>query len=349
MARGVQTTQCVRITVLTWLESEQAREHDVVVDQVTRALEARGHRVAVVGVHGDVRRIVNGVQRTRPDLVFNLMEMFDDDLLGDVAVAGLLDLLGVPYTGCGPGELYLRQDKALAKKILHYEGILYPRFAVFAKNAGFETGGGNLRMPLFVKPLRGDASIGVEAASLVRDSNELMRRVVTIHDRVNDSALAEEFIEGREFYVAIVGNEEAQALPIIEMDFSGLPAGAPRVLDQRAKFDESSVEFKGTRAVIADLPDALRARLHRVSLDAYRALRVRDYGRVDLRLTEAGEPYVIEVNASCYLEENSEFAMAARAGGLDYVTLVNRIAELALERFSRRVHPIAAEPAAASV
>ncbi|MDB4964678.1 MAG: hypothetical protein JWN44_367 [Myxococcales bacterium] len=332
----------MRITVLTWLESEQANEYDGVVDHVAAALESRDHDVEVVGVHGDVKKLVRGIECTRPDLVFNLMEMFDDNILGDVGVAGLLELIGVPYTGCGPGELYLRQDKGLAKKILHYEGILYPRFAVFAKNAGFETGGGNLRMPLFVKPLRGDASIGVDAASLVHDSSELMRRVLCIHDQVNDSALAEEFIEGREFYVGIIGNETPQALPIIEMDFSGLPSGAPHVLGHRAKFEEGTPEFDGTHAVIAELPDELRAKLHKISLDAYRALRVRDYGRVDLRLTGTGEAYVIEVNASCYLEKKSEFAMAAAAGGLDYPTLVNRIAELALERFHRRVHPIAA-------
>ncbi|MCU1277854.1 MAG: hypothetical protein JWM53_1400 [bacterium] len=331
----------MRVTVLTWLESEQAVEHDRVVDDVVAALETRGHVVSIVGAHGDVHRIVDGIVVTRPDLVFNLMEMFDDNLLGDVAVAGLLELLGVPYTGCGPGELYLRQDKALAKKILHYEGILYPRYAVFAKDAAFATGG-DLRMPLFVKPLRGDASIGVEAASLVCDATGLMRQVLSIHDRVNDSALAEEFIEGREFYVGILGNDEPQALPIIEMDFSGLPEGAPRVLDQRAKFDEGSLEYAGTRALIAELPDELRAKLHKISLDAYRALRVRDYGRVDLRLTDAGEAYVIEVNASCYLEKKSEFAMAALAGGLDYATLVNHIAELALERFRCRSQPIAA-------
>lgn len=332
----------VRITVLTWLESEQANTYDVVVDQVVAALEAGGHQVSIVGVHADVHKLVDGVQCTRPDLIFNLMEMFDDNLLGDVGVAGLLELLGVPYTGCGPGEFYLRQDKALAKKILHYENIAYPRFAVFPKHAGFETGG-NLRMPLFVKPLRGDASIGVDAASLVSDANGLMRRVLCIHDQVNDAALAEEFIEGREFYVGIVGNDEPQALPVIEMDFSGLPAGAPRVLDRRAKFDEESVEFKGTHAVVAQLPDELRARLHKVSLDAYRALRVRDYGRVDLRLSDTGEAYVIDINASCYLEEGGEFAMAAAAGGLDYAALVNRIAELAMERFRRRARPIAAE------
>jgi len=334
---------CVRITVVTWLESEQAMDHDVVVDQVAMALERGGHIVSIIGVHGDVQRLLDGIRITDPDLVFNLMEMFDDNLLGDVSVAGLLDLCGVPYTGCGPGELALCQDKALTKKILAYEHIAYPRFAVFPEGVGFETGG-NLRMPLFVKPLRADASIGVdESESLVRDANGLMRRVLAIHDQVHDAALAEEFIEGRELYVAILGNDEPQALPIIEMDFSGLPAGAPHILGERSKFDKSSVEYQGTRAVIADLPDELRARLHKISLDAYRALRVRDYGRVDLRLTEAGEAYVIEVNASCYLEEKSEFAMAAAAAGLDYTALVNRIAELAVARFGHRAHPIVGE------
>lgn len=335
----------MRITVLTWLESERATEHDLVVDQVAQALERGGHVVSIIGVHADLQRLIDGIRITDPALVFNLMEMFDDNLVGDVAVAGLLELCGVPYTGCGPGELYLCQDKALTKKILHHEGIAYPRFAVFPRGAGFETSG-NLRMPLFVKPLRADASIGVdEERSLVQDAGGLMRRVLAIHDEVNDAALAEEYIEGREFYVAILGNDTPAALPIVEMDFSGLPEGAPHVLGARAKFDESSPAYRGTRALLAQLPDELRARLHKLSLDAYRALGVRDYGRVDLRLTESGEAYVIEVNASCYLEQKSEFAMAAAAAGLDYTTLVNRIAELAVERFAARAAPAASEAA----
>jgi D-alanine-D-alanine ligase len=242
----------------------------------------------------------------------------------------------------------LRQDKALAKKLLHYEGILYPRFAVFPRDAGFETGG-NLRMPLFVKPLRGDASIGVDAASLVHDAHSLMRRVLCIHDQVHDAALAEEFIAGRELYVGVIGNEEPVALPVIEMDFSGLPDGAPRVLGRRAKFDEASPEYRGTRAVVAELPDELRARLQKVAVDAYRALRVRDYGRVDLRLTETGDAYVIDVNASCYLEQHGELAMAAAAAGLDYPSLLERIVALATERCARRSIPIAAEEIADDV
>jgi D-alanine-D-alanine ligase len=332
----------VKITVLTWVEAEGAREHDIVVDQVAEALSASGHDVDILGVHDDVTRLVAGLQRRRPELVFNLMEMFGDNLLGDVGVAGVLELVGIPYTGCGPGELYLRQDKALVKKMLHYENILYPRFAMFSKDADFETGG-NLRMPLFVKPLRGDASIGVDGSSLVHDAPSLMRRVLAIHEQVNDAALAEEFISGRELYVAIVGNEEPQVLPIIEMDFSGLPEGMPHVLGRRAKFEHGSVEFEGTRAVIAELSDELRARLNKVAVQAYRALRVRDYGRVDIRLTETGEAYVIDVNASCYLEKQSELAMAAAAAGMDYRALVERIVTLAVERFRRRALPVAAE------
>src|SRR5262249_30999174 len=158
--------------------------------------------------------------------------------------------------------------------------------------------GGNLRMPLFVKPLRMDASIGIGAKSLVRSATEMMKRVLAIHEKVNDSALVEEYIEGREFYVGVLGNHEPQAFPPIEMDFSGLPEGVPHVLDSRAKWDEKSVAYKGTRAVVADVSDEVRARLQKTALDAYRALRVRDYGRIDLRLTETGEVYVIEVNAS---------------------------------------------------
>jgi D-alanine-D-alanine ligase len=333
--------------VLTWVEREGAAEHDVVVDQVAAALRQHGHEVAIVGVHDDLPALVATLRRSAPELVFNLAEMFGDDLRGDVGVAGVLELLRVPYTGAGPGEHYLRQDKALAKKLLAYEGILYPRFAVFARDAGFETGG-NLRLPLFVKPLCGDASIGVDGDSLVHDANTLMRRVLRIHDEVQDSALAEEYIAGRELYVGVLGNDEPTALPVIEMDFSGLPAGMPPVMGRSAKFDEGSPEYAGTRAVLARLPDELRARVHKAAVEAYRALRVRDYGRVDLRLTEAGDLYVIDVNASCYLERGGELAMAAAAAGLGYEQLIARIVELAQRRWARRSRPVAVEPVSAA-
>ncbi|HEX6617128.1 MAG TPA: hypothetical protein VF046_12565 [Gemmatimonadales bacterium] len=327
----------MKITVLTYLDSEDenSKEYDQVVPQVARTLRRLGHRVSVLGVHGDVKRLTAGLSRRRPELVFNLMEMFGDNVFGDIPVTGLLELLGLRYTGSGPGELYLSQDKGLTKKLLAFENILYPRYAVFWRQASFETGG-NLRMPLFVKPLRSDASLGIGGKSLVHDANALMERVAAIHRELDDAALAEEYIEGREFYVGVLGNTQPKALPPVEVDFTGFPEGVPKVMDSKAKWDERSKEYKGTKSIVASLPDELRARLQKVAVDAYRALRVRDYGRVDLRLTDTGEIYVLEVNASCYLEKSAEFAMAAAASGLDYPRLIERIVNLASERLQRK-------------
>jgi D-alanine-D-alanine ligase len=327
----------LKITVLTYLDSEDenSKEYDPVVPQVARTLRRLGHRVSILGVHGDVNRLIAGLKRRRPDLVFNLMEMFGDNVFGDIPVTGLLDLLGLRYTGSGPGELYLSQDKGLTKKLLAFEDILYPRFAVFSRDTAFETGG-NLRMPLFVKPLRSDASLGIGGKSLVHDGVALMERVTAIRKELDDSALAEEFIDGREFYVGVLGNSQPKALPPVEIDFTGFPEGVPKVMDSKAKWDERSKEYKGTNSVMAQIPDELRARLQKVAVDAYRALRVRDYGRVDIRLTDTGDIYVLEVNASCYLEKSSEFAMSAAAAGMDYPRLIEQIVNLALERFGRK-------------
>ena len=326
----------MKITVLTYLDSknENSKDYEAVVPQVAKALRSLGHRVSILGSHGNVKRLTAGLSRRKPDLVFNLMEMFGENIFGDIPVAGLLDLCGLKYTGSGPGELYLSQDKGLTKKLLAFEDILYPRFLVFSRGEAFETGG-NLRMPLFVKPLRSDSSLGIGGKSLVHDAVALMERVAYIRKELNDSALAEEYIEGREFFVGVLGNAQAKALPPVEVDFTGFPEGVPKVMDSKAKWDERSKEYKGTKSVMANVPDELRAKLQKVAVDAYRALRVKDYGRVDLRLTETGEIYVLEVNASCYLERSSEFAMSAAAAGMDYPQLIERIIQLALERYGK--------------
>jgi len=321
----------VKITILAYLDAG-AEKPDVAIEQVQQALDASGHETSLLTVHDDVSEIIDGLQKPKPDLIFNLLESFAADIIGgQMGVAGVLDLLQIPYTGGGPGELYLQEDKALAKKLLAYEQVLSPDFATFAPNAEFETGG-NLRMPLFVKPLRMDASLGIDERSVVRTTQELMQQVAHIQKTFGDAALAEEYIEGREFYVAVLGNVDLTVFPPIEMDFSGLPEGSLRIMDNAAKFDESSERFRGTRAVLANVDPELKAKLQRTALAAYRALRVRDYGRIDLRLAESGEIYVIEVNANCYLERNSEFATAAAALGIEYVELINRIAQLAIDR-----------------
>jgi D-alanine-D-alanine ligase len=287
----------MNITILAYLEPGDEKP-DIVMEQVAKALEAGGHKTSILTIRHDVNEIIDGLAKPKPDLIFNLVESFGHDILGGtMGVAGLLDLLELPYTGGGPGEIFLQEDKALAKKLLAFEHLPYPDFATFAPNADFETGG-NLRMPLFVKPLRMDASIGIDEKSLVRNTQQLMERVLYIHRTWGDTALAEEYIEGREFYVGVFGNEELTALPPLEMDFSGMKDGSVKFMDKQAKFDENSDRFHGTKTIVPDLEPELRARLQKVSLEAYRALRVRDYGRIDLRLAETGEVFVIEVNAN---------------------------------------------------
>lgn len=319
----------MKITLLADLY--EGSDPDPTIGQIKEALRQGGHKVSTLLVPPDYRAVTTGLTRRKPDLVFHLINDFSGVESGLIATAALLDALKLPYTGGGPGELFIRGNKSLAKKILAYEKLKCPDFAVFYRDADLETGG-NLRMPLIVKPHERDGSIGIGANALVRSVTELMERVLAIHREVDDAALVEEYIEGREFFVGVLGNRDPVAFAPIEMDFSGLPEGAPRVLGYEAKWEEGSAEFKGTRAVLADLPDELRARLQKVALDACRALLVRDYARVDLRLTDTHDIYVIEVNANCDLGKTSEFAAGAAAAGIDYVTLINRIAELAVER-----------------
>ena len=330
LASGLLSEPRMEITVLTYLDPEDGR--DEVVDQAVEALRPR-HQVRVLEVQDDLQAMVASLLAEPPGLVFNLCEMFGDNVRGDAAVAAVLELLKLPFTGSGAAELSLVQDKGLSKKLLAFDGVQYPNFAIFSTDADLETGG-NLRMPLFVKPLRTDASIGIGsgADALVRDWSSLLKRVTAIHEECKDAALAEEYIEGRELYVAVLGNRELEALPPIELDLSGLPDDMPAVADANVKFDEELSEKYNVEARVADLPDELKARLQKVAMQAYRALRVRDYGRVDLRLTDAGDIYVLEVNANCYLERDSETAMAAEAAGHDYPALLQRIVDLAIER-----------------
>jgi D-alanine-D-alanine ligase len=323
----------VRVTILTYVEAEGSDEIDLVVPQLEAALKAGGHDVSVLATHADLKKLVSGLEKRKPDLVFNVLEEFAGRANGNLAVAGVLDALPIPYTGCSPSEYYLGQDKVLAKKLLAFEHILTPRFAVFGRDQGLETGG-NLRLPMFVKPVSMDGSIGIDKRSLVEDATAMMKRVLAIHDELKDDALVEEYIPGREFYVGILGNDHAIALPPIEVDFSALPDTAPRIYCRRAKWEPGTLEHTAIKTRIAEIPDELRARLHKVSLDAYRALRVRDYGRVDLRVADTGEIYVLEVNAACYLEQHDEFAVAAEAAGIGYNQLIARIVDLAVARTS---------------
>ena len=305
----------MKITVLTYLDSEDenSKDYDAVVPQVARTLRGLGHRVSVLGVHGDVKRLITGLSRRKPDLVFNLMEMFGDNVFGDIPVTGLLDLLGLqlhrqrpgralPQPGQGPHQeaAGVRGDPVSpVRRVLPQQAASRPAATCACRCSSSHSA-----------PTRRSASA---ASRWCTTRSALMERVAAIRKELNDSALAEEYIEGREFYVGVLGNAPAQGAAADRGGLHRLSRGRAQGLDSKAKWDERSKEYKGTKSVLANLPDELRARLQKVAVDAFRALRVRDYGRVDLRLTDTGEIYVLEVNASCYLEQSSEFAMAAGA------------------------------------
>jgi D-alanine-D-alanine ligase len=313
-------------------------EEDPVLGQIEGALKAGGHDVRRVMVDNDVEPVVETLTRDRPELVINLAESFAGKSALESNIAALLNLLDLRYTGSSPAGLLVAGDKTLSKKVLQFHGIKTPEFATVYR--GMVDWAGDVKFPLIVKPPQEDASLGITQKSIVRDVRELLEKIAQIQGEYQSPALAEEFVEGREFYVGVLGNQNAKALPIIELDFSKFPADRPRIASWEAKWgddgDAKGVEYEGTESVFPEnLPDELRDRIQKAALEAFHALRLRDYARVDMRVTDAGEIYIIEVNPNCYLEAKSEFARAAERDGLPYDALIAQIVELAAARYAR--------------
>jgi len=310
---------------------------DPVIGQIFDALVALGHKPTRFAVERDVRSLLNGISRGRPDAVFNICETFADKNTFEVNVAAFLELLEVPFTGSGTAGLLLAQDKALSKKLFTFHRVPCPDFAVFhGDNLDI---GGQLRFPLFVKPLRSDASIGIGPESIVHNIEQLLDRVRYVHT-LGDAAIAEEYVEGREFYVGVLGGPKPTALPVVEFQFRGsYPKGRPRIADWNCKFEKDTPEFKATRPVMARISADLRQHMQALAVTAFEALDLQDYARVDFRVTPNGDPYVLEINPNPYLEQSAEFAMASKAAGLEYPQLIQRILQYALDRRPKKETP----------
>jgi D-alanine-D-alanine ligase len=327
----------MKIVLLHTAEAAEAPA-DPVLPQLADALAAGGHEVCPLAVDRRVAPLVAGLRDAQADLVFNIAESFNGKSALESSVAGLLNLLDLRYTGSSPAGLLLAGDKALAKQVLTFHGIATPQFATVFR--GSVEWAGDIGFPLIVKPPQEDASLGVGASSVVHEVKELLERIDAIGSEFHQPALVEQFIEGREFYVGVLGNEHPVALPPIELDFSSFPADRPRIASWEAKWGDdgtgTGAEYAGTRSVFpADLDPALAQRMQRVAIEAFDALRLRDYARIDLRVTDAGKVYVIEANPNCYLEREGEFARAAERNGLSYDALIGRIVELARGRYAR--------------
>jgi D-alanine-D-alanine ligase len=323
----------LKVTVLFWEErSKEGNKHDEVVDEVAGALSDGGHKVSLIGICDDLRELLDNLDDKRPDLVFNLCERFADNDVYEMHVTAVLAMLGQPFTGTGPVGMSLRQDKAVTKKLLKFHGVRYPNYATFDKDS-LEFAG-KMRFPLFVKPLYGDTSLGIDDSSLITEYSKLIERIGFIQTQLKVPALVEEYIEGREFYIGILGNDPAEILPVMELDFAKLPGEYPKIYGHEAKSDPDSGQFGFVNAIVAtELAPEVRARLIMAGREAAYSLKVQDYARVDIRLSADGIPLVVEVNANPYLERTSAFPLAALQAGIGHATLVNRIVEIARRRW----------------
>jgi D-alanine-D-alanine ligase len=276
-----------------------------------------------------------GLGKCGADLVFNLTESYAGDDTKEMNVAAYMDLLELPYTGAGPHAHFLAQDKATAKKMFHFHEIRTPFFATAYR--GNIDHAHDVKFPLIVKPQSEDGSIGIDAAAVVTGVKELMERVEYVQNEFDSPALIEEYIEGREIYASILGSyEKTEVLPLIELDLSKLPEGTPKIASRDVKFETESRAYKLTKSQIAeDLDEATVQKLSETALAAYRAVKLRDYGRIDMRLTSEGEVYVIEANPNPWLSSRHEFAMAAKKSGRSYTQLIGEIVDMALERTRR--------------
>jgi D-alanine-D-alanine ligase len=300
-------------------------EYDVIT-----TLRTMGHEVQPLGVHDDLGDIRRASTEWKPHIAFNLLEGFDDVSIFDQNVVSHLELLKLSYTGCNPRGLLLARDKSLSKKLLSYHRISLPEFEVFRSGRPIRRPK-RLAFPLIVKSLTQEASIGISQASVVDSDEKLKERVAFVHQSIGTAAIAEQYIEGRELYVGILGNRSLQALPVWELFFTNMPADVKRIATDRVKWSVKYQKKYGIESGPAkDLPDDICAKIQHVCRRTYRALELSGYARIDLRLDEAGRIWILEANPNPQIAQGEDFAASAAKIGVGYDALLQRIVNLGL-------------------
>ena len=300
-------------------------EYDVI-----STLTAMGHEVQTLGVHDDLGDIRRASSEWKPHIAFNLLEGFDDITIFDQNVVSHLELLKLSYTGCNPRGMLLARDKSLSKKLLAYHRIPVPECEVFRSGRPIRRPK-RLQFPLIVKSLTQEASIGISQASVVDSDDKLKERVTFIHESIGTAALVEQYIEGREIYVGVLGNQTLQALPVWELFFTNMPEGSRRIATDRVKW---SVKYQNKYGIDSgpakDLSDAVGGQIQHLCKRAYRALELSGYARIDLRLDDAGNLWVLEANPNPQIARGEDFAASAEKVGLAYEAVLQRIINLGL-------------------
>jgi D-alanine-D-alanine ligase len=302
---------------------------------LVKGLRTAGFRAYAVNVEDDFYALYKTLVRRKPDAIFNLIEFFNDDPRQEFMVAGLYELLRIPYTGAPPFTLGLCQRKASTKHLLLANGIRTPRFKVMTRGPLLRRHG--LRYPVIVKPAREDASAGIDNSSVVENLESMHKRVQYVWDEFDQPALVEEFVDGRELNVAILGNYPPKVLPIAEMMFSDLPPHLYPIVSYDAKWNPHHEAFHKTYTQCpADLPKKVEKRVKEVALRAYQLLGCRDYARVDIRLNKQHQIYVLEVNPNPDLTEGVAFMESAKKAGMSFSVTLGKIVEMALRRTPKR-------------
>jgi D-alanine-D-alanine ligase len=284
-------------------------------------------------MNGDVRRLFDFLEEKKPDVIFNLCESVWNESVHEMHVAGLYELMGIPYTGASALVLGTCLSKVRTKEVLKSHGIPVPRFQVFRNVTALSADDVEVPFPAIVKPSQEDASLGIESDSIVDNVAALKKKVRSIFRTYDQPALVEEYIDGRELNVAIIGNKQPIALPISEIEFGALPSHLPRIVTYKAKWIQGSVEYEGTDGVCpAHLVPEVETKVRNLAQQAYRIMGCRDYARIDLRLDKNENPYVIEVNPNPDISDDAGFARSARAYGLTVEQTIAKIVEYALER-----------------
>ena len=303
-------------------------EYDVV-----NTLRKAGHEVQPLGVQHELRPIRDEIESWKPDVVFNLLEEFHGETTYDQNVVSYLELLRIPYTGCNPRGLMLSRSKDLSKKLAYYHRIPLPAFAVFPLQRKIRRPK-RLAFPLIVKSLSVDASEGIAQASIVDNDEKLNERVAFIHAKLSTAALVEQYIEGREIYVGVLGNERLRVLPVWELDFgSGATIATARVKHDRSYQERHKVEHGPAK----DLTPELRTRISNLAKRIYRTLELDGYARIDFRLSKDNIPYFLEANPNPEIAQIEEFAHAAAHDKINYRDLLNRIVALGMQRSTGRL------------
>src|SRR5215469_2454540 len=308
--------------------NEWKTEYDVV-----RTLRRAGHEVRPLGVHDELKPIRDELESFKPHVVLTLLEQFRGEAIYDQNVASFLELMHVPYTGCNPRGLMLARGKDLSKTLVHYHRIPVPAFAVFPMR-GKVRRPARLSLPLIVKSVSEDASLGIAQASVVDTDEKLAERVAFIHERIGTAAIAEQYIEGRELYVGVLGNNRLRVLPVWELKFGTMgDQGARPIATEKVKHDPSYQERVGiVDGPAKNLRPEVYARIQLIAKRIYRTLGLDGYARIDFRLSADGTPYFIEANPNPEIAKSQEFATAARHDGLDYPDLLHRILALGISR-----------------